>query len=107
MDTRSDTKRGFVAGFLDSSTKSHAQNLRLWDIESEIVATTGHMLDFLSANRGAWTVESAKFVFSDDRSLVTFNAYVTKINGLVRSEQAIRNAALQQIDKKMQSVEQR
>jgi hypothetical protein len=106
MDASSDTKRGFVAGFLESSAKANAQRLHIWDLDEELVATTGQMVAFLAANRSRWSVEASQFAFDDARTLATFRGYSERIDGLLRSEDAIRKASMDKVDAQLKAVGQ-
>jgi hypothetical protein len=106
MDASSGTKRGFVAGFLESSAKANAQRLRIWDLDEELVATTGQMVAFLAANRSRWSVEASQFAFDDARTLATFRGYSERIDGLLRSEDAIRKASMDKVDAQLKAVGQ-
>ena len=105
MDTSEPMKRGFVAGFRDSSGKANIQATQIWDLEAGIVAAGGDAIELLAAHRGQWAAESDQLVFSDQQTLDAYNAILARVDALVQREEDLRSASRDKALRSLQEVE--
>ena len=66
----------------------HAGLNERWSWEGEIIALVGRVIEWLSSNHEAWSVENGGLVFANPSDLRRFNSYMTKLDKLTSQQGA-------------------